>query len=289
MAEQEKVGRPEGSRFTCVWEGYKPSAADLRRLLVEHKEWLNKFRDITKEVYTGPRPHSLQDASLLTAHLRGAQMSGIDLSGANLWSAKLSQAKLGGANLLGAILYGADLHGTNLARANLKKADIRMADLSDANVTGVKYNRKTRFLGARLATCYGSPKFLSFALNQQYLEEMRQTFWGNVLYWLWLIFADCGRTIWYWLAWSIAFCFGFAWVYYYLNQASTAFKLTTELGNEFGTMLYYSVVTLTTLGFGDITPLTQTAAYWVMAEVILGYVMLGGLISIFATKLARRF
>jgi Na+/proline symporter len=30
------------------------------------------------------------------------------------------------------------------------------------------------------------------------------------------------------------------------------------------------------------------AAWWVMAEVIVGYVMLGGMISIFATKLARR-
>jgi hypothetical protein len=53
-------------------------------------------------------------------------------------------------------------------------------------------------------------------------------------------------------------------------------------------MIYYSVVTFTTLGFGDIVPKTNLAALLVMAEVILGYVMLGGLISIFATKLARR-
>lgn len=53
-------------------------------------------------------------------------------------------------------------------------------------------------------------------------------------------------------------------------------------------MIYYSVVTFTTLGFGDITPLTNEATSWVMAEVITGYVMLGGLISIFATMLARR-
>ena len=33
---------------------------------------------------------------------------------------------------------------------------------------------------------------------------------------------------------------------------------------------------------------THQAARWVMAEVILGYIMLGGLISIFANKLARR-
>jgi hypothetical protein len=54
------------------------------------------------------------------------------------------------------------------------------------------------------------------------------------------------------------------------------------------TTLYYSVVTFTTLGFGDIIPRTTEAAKWVMAEVILGYIMLGGLISIFATKIARR-
>ena len=53
-------------------------------------------------------------------------------------------------------------------------------------------------------------------------------------------------------------------------------------------MIYYSVVTFTTLGFGDIVPKTPAAAWWVMTEVILGYIMLGGLISIFATKLSRR-
>jgi hypothetical protein len=48
------------------------------------------------------------------------------------------------------------------------------------------------------------------------------------------------------------------------------------------------VVTFTTLGFGDIKPVTNEAAWWVMAEVIAGYIMLGGLISILANKLARR-
>jgi hypothetical protein len=53
-------------------------------------------------------------------------------------------------------------------------------------------------------------------------------------------------------------------------------------------LIYYSVVTFTTLGFGDIVPKSMEATWWVMVEVILGYIMLGGLISIFATKLARR-
>ena len=53
-------------------------------------------------------------------------------------------------------------------------------------------------------------------------------------------------------------------------------------------MFYYSIVTFTTLGFGDIIPKTTIAAMCVTVEVILGYVMLGGLITIFASKLSRR-
>ncbi|MCB2187666.1 MAG: hypothetical protein KQJ78_14690 [Deltaproteobacteria bacterium] len=52
--------------------------------------------------------------------------------------------------------------------------------------------------------------------------------------------------------------------------------------------LYFSVVTFTTLGFGDITPITWVASLLVMVEVVIGYIMLGGLISIFATLLVKR-
>jgi voltage-gated potassium channel Kch len=52
--------------------------------------------------------------------------------------------------------------------------------------------------------------------------------------------------------------------------------------------VYYSIVTLTTLGYGDVVPASPAAQVLAMIEVILGYVMLGGLLSIFASKMARR-
>ena len=74
-----------------------------------------------------------------------------------------------------------------------------------------------------------------------------------------------------------------------MGTTDLAFKVTDDtLPHTFSTYIYYSVVTFTTLGFGDIVPQTSKAAWWVMAEVILGYTRLGGLISIMATKLARR-
>ena len=55
------------------------------------------------------------------------------------------------------------------------------------------------------------------------------------------------------------------------------------------TFYYYSIVTFTTLGFGDIVPKNILAEILVTIEVILGYIMLGGLISIFATKFIPKY
>lgn len=54
------------------------------------------------------------------------------------------------------------------------------------------------------------------------------------------------------------------------------------------TPYYFSIVTFTTLGLGDVTPLGLAGEIWLAIEVVLGYIMLGGLISIFANKFARR-
>jgi hypothetical protein len=75
-------------------------------------------------------------------------------------------------------------------------------------------------------------------------------------------------------------------VYYWMGAGHI--KPDPPLPFSLVTMIYYSVVTFTTLGFGDVKPQTELAAVIVMLEVIIGYVMLGGLISILANKLARR-
>jgi hypothetical protein len=55
------------------------------------------------------------------------------------------------------------------------------------------------------------------------------------------------------------------------------------------TLVYFSIVTYTTLGFGDITPKDH---FWgeiiVVIEIIIGYATLGCLLAVLAEKLARR-
>jgi hypothetical protein len=238
----------------------------------------------------------LSEANLSSADLSGANLSSADLSGAHLLLADLSGADLTLSDLSRASLFNADLTGADLSGADLSGAYLRAANLSDANVTAVRFSRSTfqeNFRGIRVATCYGSQQFKSFAQDQDFIEEFRARSRGHeFLFWAWWLFADCGRSFWRWALWAIVFAVIFALIYTGMGENHFAAFPTgpggTKLPFDFLTLLYYSVVTMTTLGFGDITPVTRVASMVVMAEVVVGYIMLGGLISIMATKLARR-
>jgi voltage-gated potassium channel Kch len=54
------------------------------------------------------------------------------------------------------------------------------------------------------------------------------------------------------------------------------------------TPYYFSIVTYTTLGFGDVRPATLAGEIIVSSEVILGYTTLGLLLSVLAQNIARR-
>ena len=110
------------------------------------------------------------------------------------------------------------------------------------------------------------------------------------LFSLWWLFADCGRSFFRWALWSLGIAIAFAFIYYFSYTDYILNFQTIYVSEEFPlfSFIYYSIVTFTTLGFGDIVPRTGWLQFWVMLEVILGYIMLGGLISILANKLARR-
>jgi uncharacterized protein YjbI with pentapeptide repeats len=249
---------------------------------------------------------NLTKTDLGRADLSGADLTRADLSGAKLTGASLSKADLIGARLVGAQLIGAHLKETKLISANLsgaaltwadlRESDFTWADLRDAdlgganfenaNVTGVRFNRWSRYRGIRIATTYGSPAFKRFAQDQEYIEELRgSSLWGKLAYLAWLIFADCGRSLLVWTSWCVVAVLVFAFRFWSLG--AEAFRLA-DLPWEPGTALYYSVVTFTILGMGNVAPRTAAAVVSVTIEVILGYLMLAGLISILTSKLARR-
>ncbi|MFC1493332.1 pentapeptide repeat-containing protein [candidate division KSB1 bacterium] len=231
-----------------------------------------------------------EHASLMYANLQKADLSHANFASANLRDALListtfRHAFFMSADLRKATLWSSNLEKADLMRVDLRGTDLRTANLDFANIYAVRYNRWTLCRGIRISTAYGSPTFKRVAQDHDFLEEFRSSKLRYPIYVIWLIFADCGRSFSLWAAWSILAAIGFGMKFYSLG--AEAFDLD-HLQWSYSSLIYYSVITFTTLGFGDIVPKTPEASFWVMFEVILGYVMLGGLISILATKLARR-
>jgi uncharacterized protein YjbI with pentapeptide repeats len=265
----------------------------------------------------------LKNANLVFANMDHAVISFANLEGANLSAANLQNAYLEDANFNKAILTGASIKNATLSNSNFKSAylidahlegtNLTAVNFDNANLSSVRFDEKIlrkllgetgysfkklwkrrydllldttiRCKGVNATTCYGSQRFKLFLQDQDFLEEFLETKWGKKVFLIWWIFADCGRSLSRWAGWSLLLALMFAFIYWNLGPQSFA---TQHLNFNFITLFYYSVVTFTTLGFGDIIPRTTTAAMWVTLEVILGYIMLGGLITIFASKLSRR-
>lgn len=217
-----------------------------------------------------------------------------DLAGATFTDAKLEQADLRLAMLDGARLRGANLQGANFEQASLQAADIEYAlveganfdraDLRKVRLRGLKGCEQASWLGADIFEVDFTGAYLirRHIMDENYLFEFRNRDRKSaVLYVLWSATSDCGRSVGRWALWTALFAVGFAVLY---SQMDIGWgEDPTPIAP-----LYFSVVTLTSLGYGDITPHTSIGQITVIVEVVVGYVLLGGLISILSTKMARR-
>ena len=143
-----------------------------------------------------------------------------------------------------------------------------------------------------------NPFFKRYVADQQFIRAFKEKnpFWAQV--WRWS--SDYGRSLALWALWSLLIALSFSlmympgpsWLPEWLQERMPQFHQVT--GTDVGLPLtfwksfYFSIVTFTTLGFGDVVADNTSARILVTLEVIFGYVMLGGLISIFANKLASR-
>ncbi|HNP34060.1 MAG TPA: pentapeptide repeat-containing protein, partial [Flavobacterium sp.] len=179
-------------------------------------------------------------------------------------------------------LSKSDLNKSNLSHADLTSINLENANLENVNLFDVIFTREGKYRGIRLQGSYGSARFERFAKDQNYLEEIKSSgFRGKILFTLWNIIADCGRTPYRWLLWSSIIIFSFGALY-------STYPLINDGNHTPFTPYYFSIVTFTTLGFGDVAPINLAGEILVALEVVIGYVMMGGLISIIATIIARR-
>lgn len=277
--------------------------------------------DLTDAILLGA---DLRDAILFEACLDGTELSGARLERANLdrahgrrtglGCARLDGARLTGASLPEATLTQARLVGANLAAAGLpdaraREADLRGADLTSAdltgleldlsNVSGATFDRANlqradlkQLDGYKLASWIsadvrdvdfaGAYLLRRFVMDQNFLEEFKaQSRWSLYAYRIWWLTSDCGRSLLRWAACTFVIAVVFALAY---GSADLDYGPHVSWYTPF----YFSVVILTTLGFGEIVPASTFTQVLATIQVVIGYVMLGGLISIMDNKIARR-
>ncbi len=227
---------------------------------------------------------NLNHTSLFKTNLEHATLTQASLVGANLSCADLSHSRLREADLTEADLTEADLRYAELSLANIRKANFNNVDLRHARLRMMRQFKSAHWIGVDIRDINFSGAYLMRReiVDQNFIKEFRSYNWlSKILYYPWLWTCDCGRSM---LRWCCCIgLFSLLFSYFYSLVGIDYGSYPTALSP-----FYFSVVTLTTLGFGDVAPNSIGGQIVVMLEVSTGYIMLGGLLSIFSNKLARR-
>jgi uncharacterized protein YjbI with pentapeptide repeats len=275
--------------------------ADLRCAHLENAD-IRSSRLVRAHLYEA----NLKGANLDMANLQSAFLQGSNLQGAFIPLAHLEGADLIQANLQDAHLVGANLQGTILREANLEGANFETATVDGGtliwNCKVSRYSKNksfTNFEGVGLDSARidpGTKQLLEYNIRRKNWEEWYRK--HSVLRWPVRVFwamSDYGMSTVRVVGVFFILAFLFAAVY-----ANWAYWAPPGIVNDFSVEahepiwhyfvlsvvrpVYFSVVTMTTLGFGDMYANKESIAGHVLLilQVILGYVLLGALVTRFA-------
>ncbi len=242
----------------------------------------------------------LQGADLWGVYLEGANLVSAHLEGAFLLSAHLERAELSFAYLGEAHLNRAHLEGAELISAHLEGADFGESSVDGLTLfSHCTVDCKTDFRGVGLDSCRiaeGTKYLLEYNKRRLNWEDwyrgesqkklirkmrqfkMRQLLTSPVrLFWF---LSDYGRSTIRILLVFLALAIIFAVAYWRIPDCVMVNGQVGALRN-FLHALYFSVVTMTTLGFGDIAanPQSSLGQVLLMLQVFCGYFLLGAIVT----------
>ncbi len=226
----------------------------------------------------------LSYTSMINANLSGATLSRSKLVGADLRASNFEKARLSEADLSAAIFTRAKMVESDLKESNVDGTDFEKADMQRCRLTGIKNFKRAHWIGAdiRGLDLRGAYLVRRYIADENYLFEFQSISpFHRAIYLAWLITSDCGRSLLRWFAFLLIATLIFAAIYSFVEIDFGDYQTPFS-------PIYFSFVTLTTLGYGDALPASLTAQIFVTLQAITGYMGLGGLLSILGNKMARR-
>jgi uncharacterized protein YjbI with pentapeptide repeats len=266
------------------------TGAKLRGAILEEANlWQGRLEnaDASEVVFRGAR--------LWQARLAGADLSGADCRNADLSKADLARARLSAAGFTGARLDHADLTEADFENALLHGTNFHMALLTGALLLTPQANvdDATDFVGANLDAARLEPDLrtrLEANIRRRYWETWyatRPRLAGPVRAFWWI--SDYGTSTQRLLGTFLAATLLFTAVYALnpwlieglrppLEGAGGPVWSAAALGVR---SFYFSIVTMTTLGFGEMhaAPATLLSYAVLIPHILVGYLLLASLVT----------
>ncbi|MFZ2873497.1 MAG: pentapeptide repeat-containing protein [Phycisphaerales bacterium] len=262
---------------------------------------------------------SLGGADLSRTDLRGADLSGTDLSGCDLFAATLEgaslrRARLSRANLHSTRLADADVSGADLSDATLHQCDLTRVDFRTARLFGARITEPTWWINLPTSTLRGEVRFqpgipehpiqdvlgLPPLLRRQiadvqHLRDMHRRSHGATrkLVWLWGVCCGFGQSLGRLGLTAVVILMVFVGSYMLsdfslVRPGEAGSDVVRYVGRpDFGQALFFAITTFTAPGTSGQFPVGALGKVLLSAQGLVSFLLLGGLLSIFANKVSR--
>lgn len=120
---------------------------------------------------------------------------------------------------------------------------------------------------------------------RQKLTLFERRYFEWIFYKFLQISSKYGDSFWRWGLTTLVTIFVFGMLFWGIDTVETGGDLVTKHGGGVDDYFYFSIVTFTTLGYGDFTPITDLQKIIVGFEAVSGYLMLGSFIALLQRKI----
>lgn len=290
----------------CDFTGAEMSRCDLRNSIcaqaIFDKTTMFQARlDGAEFLAASFKEANLTECSAKNAGFGQCQLSHARFNMANLTNATFVSAKADHADFRSCKMDHARFLEADLTEADFSQSDMTEVDLRDTNVTGATFSRTTlrnaRLRGVKnYQTAFwidadireidfaGAYMVRRHVVDENFLHEFRnQSRMHEIIYWVWWLTSDCGRSLLRWGAFCAAIIFIYGVIYLALGS-----QIAYPKGLAQGYAPWYVSTMLACCVSVDILPKTALAQIILSSEVILGYVGFAGLLTIIAAHFGTR-
>lgn len=243
----------------------------------------SKFNDVVMN-YAGLGSAEVKNSLFFNAKLKNTTLTNARFDACDFRCASFDYARITEAVLDACDFSQASMEECNMAQTSVAHSVFNEVSLKGSIIRGIHDYENAQWIGTdiRNINFAGAYHLRRHIQDENYIYEFKNRSVLHAFYYrIWQITSNCGRSLSRWMILILLQITVFTYLYTVVDVDYGKYESTIS-------PLYYSIATMTTLGYGDVVPASGAAQMLASLQVVFGYIMLGGLLSILTNKLARR-